>query len=355
MTIARPAILAASIMALAAAMLIAGPLSPPPGPVASTYKTLVEIEPRIAINAINTPGDAQHTFIITAPGSYYLTQDVVAPVGKHGIGIASHHVTIDFNGFSLIGPGIAPAVVGVAPIGDHPRNLVLRNGTIRDFAYGMLGAVHDSLFENLAVIDNNAGAFDLNGASNTIFRNCRVETIAEAGIFAGDNALVQNCTVKGGSAAITVVGGGVIEGCTVTGSGGGIHLQGGGVVRACSVTGSVFGITITNGGLVESCSVYNCSTMGVQVSAWGTVRNCVIVQAPIGIGDWGIVLGRTTIDSNTISECPVGIKLIQSGSTVVRNTFHHCTTAPIQAVAGNSIGTVMPSPVGAAAWDNIAN
>ncbi len=34
----------------------AGDLNPPSGPVTPTMKTLTEVEPRIAINATNTPG-----------------------------------------------------------------------------------------------------------------------------------------------------------------------------------------------------------------------------------------------------------------------------------------------------------
>jgi len=54
----------------------AGDLNPPPGPVASTMKTLSEVEPRIAVNSINTPGDADSLFKITQPGSYYLTGNI---------------------------------------------------------------------------------------------------------------------------------------------------------------------------------------------------------------------------------------------------------------------------------------
>jgi hypothetical protein len=42
----------------------AGPLSPPAGPIAPTPGP----EPRIAINAVNTPGDANSLYKITQPG-----------------------------------------------------------------------------------------------------------------------------------------------------------------------------------------------------------------------------------------------------------------------------------------------
>jgi hypothetical protein len=68
---------------------VAGPLSPPGGPVASTYKTLSEVEPRTAVSLANTPGDADSLFKITQPGSYYLTGNIVGVAGKHGVEIAA--------------------------------------------------------------------------------------------------------------------------------------------------------------------------------------------------------------------------------------------------------------------------
>ena len=47
----------------------AGDLNPPAGPVTPTMKTLTEVEPRIAINAANTPGDVSSTFKMIEPGS----------------------------------------------------------------------------------------------------------------------------------------------------------------------------------------------------------------------------------------------------------------------------------------------
>ncbi len=54
----------------AGTLLYAVPLTPPAGPAASSNKTLQEIELRIAINATNTPGDADSTDRITEPASY---------------------------------------------------------------------------------------------------------------------------------------------------------------------------------------------------------------------------------------------------------------------------------------------
>ena len=107
---------------------MAGPLSPPAGPVTPTHKTLTEVEPRVAINAANTPGDADSIFRISQPGSYYLTGNLTGQAGKHGIEIATSGVTIDLAGFEV--RGIGGALDGIAAT-INGSELCIRNGTIR--------------------------------------------------------------------------------------------------------------------------------------------------------------------------------------------------------------------------------
>ena len=104
---------------------IAGDLTPPAGPVAPTMKTLDEVEPRTAINLTNTPGDADSVYRITASGSYYLTGNITDQADKSGIEIATSGVSIDLNGFALIGVPGSGAGMGddrsVSDIGQQHR------------------------------------------------------------------------------------------------------------------------------------------------------------------------------------------------------------------------------------------
>ena len=86
---------------------------------------LGEIEPRIAISAANTPGNASNVFKITQPGSYYLTGDLNVPAGKDGIHVDAAGVTIDLCGYSIVG-GIT-GIWGTVPDGV----LTVRNGQVR--------------------------------------------------------------------------------------------------------------------------------------------------------------------------------------------------------------------------------
>ena len=81
---------------------LAGDLNPPGGPVAPSMRTLDEVEARTIVNDTNTPGDATATYVISQPGSYYLTGDVNGVFGMHGIRIDARGVTLDLNGFAVV-------------------------------------------------------------------------------------------------------------------------------------------------------------------------------------------------------------------------------------------------------------
>ncbi len=128
----RFSIVSAVVLGLAggAVILVAGPLNPPGGAVSSTYKTLSEVEPRIAINATNTPGDADSVFKITQPGSYYLTGNVTGVNAKHGIELAASNVTIDLNGFALM--GVAGSLDGISTT-TTVLNIAIQNGMVTNW------------------------------------------------------------------------------------------------------------------------------------------------------------------------------------------------------------------------------
>lgn len=85
-----------------------GPLTPPAGPVLPTPGP----EPRVAVNDL--PGSAIAQHVISAPGSYYFSGDIlVTTAGLHGVYIDTPGpVTIDGMGFSIRGvPGTLNAFV----------------------------------------------------------------------------------------------------------------------------------------------------------------------------------------------------------------------------------------------------
>jgi hypothetical protein len=139
----------------------AGPLNPPAGAITSTSKPLDELEPRTAVNATNTPGNADYIYRITQPGSYYLTGNVVAQFSKGGIEIASSDVTLDLMGFAVIGASLTDSGIGT-PSAVCDR-VVVRNGTVTGWSIDgvRISSGTVCVVENVNSINNGNAGFRL--------------------------------------------------------------------------------------------------------------------------------------------------------------------------------------------------
>lgn len=164
----------------------------PPGAPSPTAKPLADIEPRIAIDSTNTPGDGTNLFIISKPGSYYLPRNIEGRAGRNGILIAADNVAIDLMGFTLEGGDGSLRGITV----DVPRNnLTVRNGIVRvwglggiDFApIGVGGTI--SRIENIQSTSN--GSYGIRSNSRSLIRGCVAFGNDGAGIFGG-NATVMD-------------------------------------------------------------------------------------------------------------------------------------------------------------------
>lgn len=154
----------------------------PPGPPNSTMRDLQEIYEEAAdaatnaANAETKAGEAKTAAeaaeprtpiseipcTISQPGSYYLTQNLgPAGVDTHGITIEAEDVTLDLNGFALVGAGKTAGSAGSGIlVASVNHNFAIRNGTIRDwreYAFYASGA-RNSQFEMLRCYNNGKGA-----------------------------------------------------------------------------------------------------------------------------------------------------------------------------------------------------
>jgi hypothetical protein len=84
-------------------------------------------------------------FEITAPGSYYLTENIQGVGSSHGIRISSPNVDLDLGGFHMIGaPGGAGLPLGSAIVSDQ-QNVTVFDGTVVGWGRGV-DFEHASLF-----------------------------------------------------------------------------------------------------------------------------------------------------------------------------------------------------------------
>jgi parallel beta-helix repeat protein len=231
----------------------------PPGAPAPTMKTADQIydklDPRIPVSTNTTPGDANDMFVISQPGSYYLTTNIVGVSGQHGITITANFVTLDLNGFVMQGvPDSKDGIqIGLPP--DNSTHITVRNGMIIGWENGVVytGSFSvDTVVEHLSVsgcaydgiaLSGNADISDCCVNTNLgfgitsgggIISNCRAVNNAFVGILASKKCLISGCVATGNTDdGIQVVGNGsVVLGNVCNGNNSGNDSTSGGIYVA---------------------------------------------------------------------------------------------------------------------------
>lgn len=311
----------------------AGPLNPPAGPVAPTYKTLAEIEPRVAVQSL--AGDATALFVISQPGSYYLTGNVAGVAGKSGIRIAASDVTLDLMGFTLVGPGIGSQQSGVhVPLvgATTSTNITVRNGALRNWTYGVNGEYADNArLERLSTAGNSDG---LRLSRGGLITDCVSDGDAD-GIETSGHTQVSRCVIRNSTANGIVVNTdqSLVTDCLVINPGNtGIVCGGAGIVSRCAVESATFyGIQLTSfGGQVSDCTSYGNGFHGIVVGTGATVvgNTCRLNGGAVADGSGVYVQGADCrIEANNLLSNDRGITTLVAGSLAIRNSTSGNATA----------------------------
>lgn len=346
---------------------IAGPLTPAAGPVTSTMKTLTEVEPRIAINAANTPGDADSVFRITQPGSYYLTGNVTVPGERHGIEIATSNVTIDLAGYRIA--GVSPTSLTGITTQDSPHGAItIRNGVVYNLAATGIrigGAAVGSRspsgrIENVICRGNGWGLLvgdgftlsgviveDNNNYGLTVYDGCTIENcIAQfnggAGFVAGGSASFTGCTAKSnGAGGFTPSVRASFANCTADlNTGDGFSISSSSTLTNCVAAGNTDDGFTATGAMLRDCTSQSNGGDGFQLSS-GCMLSNSLSRLNTGAG-LRLSSGSNRIDSNHIvSNTAAGIDFANSTQNfVMRNTFtgHAAGTVLLNYVASNMYG-----------------
>lgn len=343
----------------------AGPLTPPPGPVASTGKTLTEVEPRIAINAANTPGSANAQFRITAPGSYYLTGNITGEAGKSAIEIASSHVSLDLMGFALL--GVPGSLSGVLLTIAGATNISVRNGAVSGFSESGVQLfdpfrAEGCLLENIEASGN--GAMGIGAGVNAVVRACLAHSNGDTGIAAGNNSSIEGCvaqansgrgflvglttTIRGCSALENLADGftlteGAVSDCIARGNTGeGFQLSSSTATNCTSNQNGASGFFAEQGGVVAGCVASFNGQHGVRaeggcVVASNTCRSNGGPSAGAGVHVSG---DDTRVEGNSCVGNHYGVRVLHPGNIVLRNTCSGGAVA-FEIAAGNRYGPIV--------------
>lgn len=256
------AVLGLLVVAALAGLVHGGSLDPPgtPGP------TRPQVEPRSPIPPVGWNGT--FPIVISQPGSYFLTQDLSGVASTDGIQIAVSDVTLDLNGFSLIGNNGGKGV----DVTVSATNIAIRNGAIRsNWGTGIYAPNADaSVAEDLRVANNTNGILLGAGA---IVRNVQAESNTGGAIQLDDNHNLYT--------------GGLVEDSTISGNVFGLTLFANNVrVRGNVIDSNQQGAMTINGSFdVVTDNTIQGSNSGFCVSVYGTVD---------------------TIARNVVDNCPSG-------------------------------------------------
>jgi hypothetical protein len=169
------------------------------------------VDGQVLINQ-STLNAAGGTYTITTPGSYKLSGYLLAKnQDTHVIVIATDHVTIDLNGFAILGIADCsggPCInsgkgSGIATSGTNPFfNITVRNGTIQGMgSFGIVLNGDSILVEYMHVRSNASGGMVINRfpaiQTNVIIQHNNVQLNGFSGIavdagLVSDNAVSDN-------------------------------------------------------------------------------------------------------------------------------------------------------------------
>lgn len=290
----------------------------PPGPPAPTMKTLQQVQPRTDVATLS--GDSSDQFVINQPGSYYLTGNINGVSGKNGIIVLSDNVTIDLNGFAMV--GVSGAQTGIYISSPH-SGIRIFNGAIRNWNAGGIYALQatESMFERIQVI-NNIGNANITTGANCEVIECVARGGGAGGISSGDGCVIERCILQNNANLSLSTG----DNCTIVGCTAQQNLVNGiNSGAGCAITGCTakanqgVGISTGNSCMVKGCASFGnnapglTSAHGIQTGQGSTITECA-VQSNNGIGinvaggcvisDCSVLLSQThnivTLDGCTI-------------------------------------------------------
>ncbi len=323
--VVRTLVASAALLA-ASASFSAGPLDPPAGPIVPSYKTLTEVEPRTAINATNTPGDAASVYLITQGGSYYLTGNAAGVKGKYTIAVLAENVTIDLNGFTIIGG--EGSLHGIF-MPSAQRGFTVRNGTIRDHGgCGVLAlGAYGGRYQDLLLIGNvEVGLAP--GPASLVERVQSIENLDHGFLLTNaPSSLLVDCTAAGCATGFAVGAGEInYTRCTASANrGNGIELKAGGRATSCisAVNVGVGFVVVGSRCSLDGCNAEGNGAEGFLIGGTGSTLNRCAARAN-GVGETASSGFRTVpgsaaalfVDCTSMSNVTSGFELVSGNGSL---------------------------------------
>ena len=321
----------------------AGDLTPPPGPVDSTMKPLDVVEPRTPVQSL--PGGGTIEYVISAPGSYYLTGPINASVPTL-IAITAPDVTLDLMGYTIRGTGNVDRAIHVAPgIG----TVKIRNGRIRSTTRGIVVEAKHVTIEDVEIQDCSGPAIE--GDNHVTIRRCAIA--GTGGVNLQSFATVVETELFDNSSGLTVLDDARIERCRIISNAGvGVKAQIQSRVVDCEVSRNATGIDVHAAAYVRGCTINNNTGMAII----GTNRSRFVGNSMAFNQGGGILLlasGNIVAENSVFASGSPAYGSPGGFNLFIKNTAAQ-GLAPHFQLQPSDLAGIVTNPIGAEANDNIS-
>lgn len=295
---------------------------------------VIEINQAAAEAGGVTPGDGPGLPVeILAAGSFRLTGSLQDTTGASSIvSVSAGGVTLDLNGFELIGDGITSVGISAETI-----DVTVRNGAVRNVAGLGIHLGSRGRVEGVTIRDARGGGVDC--AADCKHRDLVISTTGSgvaSSVTCGFRCDLLDSTLafNGGAAAITAGAAARIEGNQIAGGNPKVEVGVGSIVSRNALSG--VGARITAGGSSTiSGNALDGGSVPITATGPAVIRGNVIRNA----GGTAIsVSGSATIEGNSIDGAAGGFGIACGAGSLVRgNTVRNASFFALEATS-NPVG-----------------
>jgi parallel beta-helix repeat protein len=333
--------------------------------------THIDVKGEKRIDVLTLPGDASNLFVISAPGSYYLSGNLTGVSGKNGISINADDVTVDLNGFALI--GVTGSGDGIVVPAAH-RNLRIRNGSAQSWGGNGINCNNatNSQFDHLRVSQN--AAYGLNCGAGNVLSEISAEANGLQGIITGARCTLTACYAANNTSDGFFIG----NSSTVTASTSVSNVNGFNTDNQCTIIGCTAASNSGDGIFPNNnCTIKDCTAVlnGTGIYGGGTARSSIVgctasqnTGNGIVFGSDSLIMGNNAsgngidgfhssggslnhIDGNTASH-NAHDGFILGNDLVVRNSAFFNTTADYSPTSGTNYGPINSASTSTSPWAN---
>ncbi len=295
-------------------------------------KSLDQVEPRRLIASLPV--------VITNPGSYYVSANLVGETNQNGITIDADNVDLDLNGFSLIGstnnPLEANATLHGILIDDDPihTKITIRNGVIHNWGLNGIRGI-------LAVDCSILGVYvTYNG-----------DSVNYDGIAAGAGWILSDCVLRfNGGSGITTTGSTIIRRSIARQNDlHGMNVSSESRITDCHVSyNKMDGIRAGTDSMIRDCTIISNTSNGLNVADGCVIMNNLCANNGNAGTGAGILAGsQCRIESNHLRKNQYGIQItgLNEKSLVINNSAVQSTFMDYDLTANTHYGKIMTNSV----------